>query len=174
MSLEVNFNIVKQSSLGDEMDEAECQQIASIMQAKQLKDGEILVPEGGSDNTLYLLAEGSLVVTTNLRGTEKLVYTMKPGECPATRAFVDKAPRKATLRANGPTVVYSLQPDPFETLLDSPHPAKVQPVCRDYLLRENELLHAFLSLKIVLYQEVEDTHHGEAAFSASLVGIKRH
>ena len=60
----------------------------------------------------------------------------------------------------------------FETLLDSPHPAKVQPVCRDYLLRENELLHAFLSLKIVLYQEVEDTHHGEAAFSASLVGIK--
>ena len=119
MSLEVNFNIVKQSSLGDEMDEAECQQIASIMQAKQLKDGEILVPEGGSDNTLYLLAEGSLVVTTNLRGTEKLVYTMKPGECAGTRAFVDKAPRKATLRANGPTVVYSLQPDPFETLLDS-------------------------------------------------------
>jgi hypothetical protein len=41
-------------------------------------------------------------------------------------------------------------------------------------LRENELLHAFLSLKIVLYKEAEDTHHDETAFLASLVGIKIH
>jgi tellurite methyltransferase len=62
----------------------------------------------------------------------------------------------------------------FQTFLDSPEPATAQPACRDYLLRENELLHAFLSLKIVLYKEVEDTHHDETAFMASLVGIKIH
>jgi SAM-dependent methyltransferase len=62
----------------------------------------------------------------------------------------------------------------FETLLDSPDSAKHKLCCRDYLLRENELLHAFLSLKIVLYKEAEDTHHGETAFLASLVGIKIH
>ena len=62
----------------------------------------------------------------------------------------------------------------FETLLDSPDLAKNKPCCRDYLLRENELLHAFLSLKIVLYQEAEDKHHDETAFAASLVGIKIH
>lgn len=60
----------------------------------------------------------------------------------------------------------------FETFLDSPNPAKEAPVCRDYLLRENELLHAFSSLKIVLYKEVEETDHDEAAYLASLVGIK--
>ncbi|MEJ2729054.1 MAG: methyltransferase domain-containing protein [Deltaproteobacteria bacterium] len=62
----------------------------------------------------------------------------------------------------------------FETLLDSPDLTKNKLCCRDYLLRENELLHAFLSLKIVLYQEAEDKHHDETAFSASLVGIKTH
>jgi SAM-dependent methyltransferase len=60
----------------------------------------------------------------------------------------------------------------FETLLDSPDSTKHKPSCRDYLLRENELLHAFLSLKIVLYKETEDAHHDETAFSASLVAIK--
>jgi hypothetical protein len=39
-------------------------------------------------------------------------------------------------------------------------------------LRENELLHAFLSLKIVCYKETKDEKDTEAAWLASLVGIK--
>ena len=62
----------------------------------------------------------------------------------------------------------------FETFLDSPNPAKEPPICRDYLLRENELVQAFSSLKIVLYQEAEETDHDETAYLASLVGIKIH
>jgi len=60
----------------------------------------------------------------------------------------------------------------FQTFLDSPEPAKHRPACRDYLLRENELLHAFLSLKVLMYREAEETHHDDAALMASLVGIK--
>jgi len=62
----------------------------------------------------------------------------------------------------------------FETFLGSPNRAKNQPNCREYLLRENELLQAFSSLKIILYREVEGTDHDEAACLASLVGIKTH
>ena len=62
----------------------------------------------------------------------------------------------------------------FETFLDSPNPAKAEPNCRDYLLRENELVNAFSSLKIVLYKESEETDHDDAAYLASLVGIKIH
>jgi len=39
-------------------------------------------------------------------------------------------------------------------------------------LRENELLHAFLSLKIVLYTETEEKKNDETAYLASLIGIK--
>jgi SAM-dependent methyltransferase len=60
----------------------------------------------------------------------------------------------------------------FETFLDSPNPAKEPLICRDYLLQENELVHAFSALKIVLYQEAEETEHDETAYLASLVGIK--
>jgi SAM-dependent methyltransferase len=60
----------------------------------------------------------------------------------------------------------------FETFLDSQNPAKNQPRCRDYLLRENELLHAFSSLKIVYYKEAKEDKDAEAAWLASLVGIK--
>jgi len=60
----------------------------------------------------------------------------------------------------------------FQTFLESPGPVKGQPGCRDYLLRQNELLHAFLSLKIMRYAEAEETHHNETAWMASLVGMK--
>jgi SAM-dependent methyltransferase len=60
----------------------------------------------------------------------------------------------------------------FETFLESQHPAMGQPGCRDYLLRENELLHAFLKLQIVYYKEAKDEEDSEAARLASLVGIK--
>lgn len=60
----------------------------------------------------------------------------------------------------------------FETFLESQHPAMDQPGCRDYLLRENELLHSFLSLRIVCYKEAKDEKDAEVARLASLVGIK--
>jgi len=60
----------------------------------------------------------------------------------------------------------------FQTFLESREPVKDQPCCRDYLLRQNELLHAFLSLKIIRYTETEGTHHAETAWKASLVGLK--
>ena len=60
----------------------------------------------------------------------------------------------------------------FETFLESRHPSSDQPGCRDYLLRENELLHAFLSLQIIFYHEARDDVHSDTARLASLVGIK--
>lgn len=129
MSAEVSYEVIKQSTLGNELDDNESKQLASIMGIRNLKDSEILVPEGGSDNTLFLLADGCLVVTSNYHGEEKLVYTMKKGECAGTRAFVDSAPRKATLRASGNATVYSLEPEAFESLLDK-HPKVVYKVMR--------------------------------------------
>ena len=62
----------------------------------------------------------------------------------------------------------------FETFIDTPGPTVDRHICRDYLLKENELLHAFSSLKIVLYKEAEKTDHDETAYLASLVGIRNY
>lgn len=60
----------------------------------------------------------------------------------------------------------------FETYLESQQPSSDQPGCRDYLLRENELLHAFLSLQIIHYNEAKDNADSGTARLASLVGKK--
>lgn len=62
----------------------------------------------------------------------------------------------------------------FQTFLDSPDSGKEQPLCRDYRLRENELLHAFLSLKILLYKEGKEASHEDAIHLATLVAVKLH
>jgi len=60
----------------------------------------------------------------------------------------------------------------FQTFLDKPDENKDRPACRDYLLRENELLHAFLSMRVLFYSETEERDNGEISALASLVAMK--
>ena len=60
----------------------------------------------------------------------------------------------------------------FQTFLDTLTENKDRPACRDYLLRENELLHAFLSLRVLFYSEAEERDNGEISALASLVTMK--
>lgn len=117
MSTRVDENVVRASTLGDELDKNESIALASIMGARRLRDGELLVAENAADHALYLLAEGRLEVLSKTDGQDIIVYTMSQGECAGTRAFVDRTPRRATLRAAGDTTVYTLERQPFESLL---------------------------------------------------------
>ena len=120
MSNTADYQLVRNSSVGAELHEDEAKTLAAILGVRQLKDGELLVSEGGAEQTLFILASGKLaVISSATEGKENLVYTMKEGECAGTRAFVDRAPRKATLRASGNATVYTLTPDAFESLLDA-------------------------------------------------------
>jgi CRP/FNR family cyclic AMP-dependent transcriptional regulator len=129
MSENANPQRVRTSSLGAELYEDEAKILAGIMGVRHLKDGELLIAEGGAEHTLFVLIEGKLAVIGNNDGKETVLYTMAEGESAGTRAFIDRTPRKATLRALGATTVYTLTPDAFETLLDS-HPRIVYKVMR--------------------------------------------
>ena len=117
------------SSLGQELEKEECQVLTSVMKVRSLTDGEVLVKEGDADNTLFILTQGKLIVSSEIDGKPTAVYNMKVGECAGTRAFVDLAPRRATLTAEGDTTVYTLEPNDFESLLES-HPRIVYKVMR--------------------------------------------
>ena len=60
----------------------------------------------------------------------------------------------------------------FETYLEAQERESNSPLCRDYLLKENELLHAFLSFRIIFYQERRQRQDGEPRHFASLVALK--
>lgn len=129
MGVQPECEAVVDSSLGQELEKDECQVLTDIMGIRVLKDGEVLVKEGDADNNLFILTRGKLVVSNRVEGKDEAVYTMKVGECAGTRAFVDLASRKATLTAEGDTVVYTLNPQDFEKLLDN-HPRVVYKVMR--------------------------------------------
>jgi tellurite methyltransferase len=66
----------------------------------------------------------------------------------------------------------------FESFMDNPSKDKNgsnkdhQPSCRDYLFRENELLHGFLSLTVKYYREFKAQETGLSPWMASLVALK--
>lgn len=130
MSNSADYRLIAKSSVCSEINDNEAQSLASIMGVLQLKDGELLVSEGDADQTLYILSAGKLgVISSATDGEEKLVHTMTAGECAGTRAFVDRTPRKATLRAIGNATVYTLSPEAFETIVDV-HPRLAYKVMR--------------------------------------------
>lgn len=129
MGIKPECEALVDSSLGQELKLNECQLLIGVMGVRELKDGEVLVKEGDADNTLFILTKGKLAVSSMIDDEDVTVYTMKVGECAGTRAFVDLAPRNASLTAVGASTVYTLEPGDFESLLDS-HPKVVYKVMR--------------------------------------------
>ena len=129
MSTSLDCEPIVDSSLGQELEKDECQVLSNVMQIKDLKDGENLVKEGDNDHTLFVLTKGKLAVKSKIDNKDITVYNMKVGECAGTRAFVDRAPRRATLTSVGDSTVYTLTPEDFESLLDT-HPRIVYKVMR--------------------------------------------
>jgi CRP/FNR family cyclic AMP-dependent transcriptional regulator len=129
MNDNADYKLVRNSSLGAELHEDEARNLAAKMGVHHLKDGELLVSEGAADQTLFILVSGKLGVISAADGQEHLVHTMQEGECAGTRAFVDRTPRKATLRAIGKATVYTLTPDSFDSLVDA-NPRLVYKVMR--------------------------------------------
>jgi len=137
-------DVLRRSVLGTELDEAEAQVLTERMGVVSLHDGETLVCEGEARRTLVLLAQGGIAVGKIVGPSEETVYQMRPGECAGTRAFVDGSQRKAALRSIGDSTVLTLEPEAFETLLDT-HPRIVYKVMRAiFRITHTNLMHANL------------------------------
>lgn len=122
MSEKPDYHALRQSPLAVELGDEEAGVLAEIMGIRQLKDEEVLVYDGEINNLLHLLINGRIAVTKTVENDPAMLYMLRAGEFAGTRAFIDRTPRKATLRAIGKTEVYTLDPEAFEGLLDTyPH-----------------------------------------------------
>lgn len=113
--------ILVNSLLGKDLDTDECAVLLGRTAERELRDGEDLVKAGDTTRTLFILVAGKVAVNGKVGGKDVVLYTMKPGECAGTRAFVEMSPRAATLRAVGNATVLTLEPGDFEALLET-HP----------------------------------------------------
>lgn len=141
---------------------------------------------GNGRNSRYLAAEGFVVDALDisdyglrsLAGTDPHIHPvcldLDRFEIPADRYSLILNLRFLSRRLF-PYIREGLAPGGlliFQSYLETDHPDAASPSCRDYLLRANELLHAFLPLRILFYQEAEDPRREDRYMQASLVAVK--
>jgi CRP/FNR family transcriptional regulator, cyclic AMP receptor protein len=128
------IDAVRNSPLASELSPAEIQLLAGILTIRELKDGEVLLPEGARDSNLHVIVVGRIEVVqiSDERG-RRLLYRLEPGDLVGELSFMHDEPRYAALIASGPTEVLVLARSDFETLVE-PSPQVVYKVMRAIML----------------------------------------
>ena len=121
---------LRESKLAADLREDECAVLAKLVEVRELKDGDVLVREGGADERLYVVAAGSLGVVKYIETDTRLtVATLGPGDLAGEMGFVDGTRYQSSLVALGSARVLSLARTDLESLLAT-HPSIVYHVMR--------------------------------------------
>jgi len=139
---------LKGSRLAAGLDPDQVATLSSLLSWRELRAGDVLVAEGASDNHLYVIVRGALAVTRNAGRPEALtLFTLAPGDLVGELSFIDATPHYASLVAAGPTLVFGLERERLESLLET-HPRLVYQVMRA-IVRTTHQIQRRLSMQSV-------------------------
>ncbi len=121
---------LRASRLATELSEDEARVLAGQLAFRDLESGAVLVPEGTSDDHLYVIVSGALGVVRGAGTTESVtLFVLAPGDLVGEMSFLDETRHYAALIAIGPTRVFGLEREKLESLLTK-HPLLVYRVMR--------------------------------------------
>ena len=130
MAVPTAFEALKGSKLGPELTDAQARTLAEHVTFRELRDREVLVAEGTSDNHLYVLVRGTLGVVRRPGEADAVtLFALTAGDLVGELSFIDGTPHYAALVSIGPTLVFGLERERLESLLGS-HPEIVYRVMR--------------------------------------------
>lgn len=133
MANESSNDIHYNSPFGSELESDEIKALASVLSTRNLKENDILIKEGTTDDALHVVINGRLAATRNTGGDEFVtLHILHEGDMAGAMGFIDGAEHSATLRALCATDVYTLERSAFESLLET-HPALVYKVMRSII-----------------------------------------
>lgn len=112
--------MVGTSPLVAELNDEQKAILAELVTCRSLADGEVLIREGEVSKELHIIAAGGLAVTRNTgSGDWVVLHVLRPRDMAGELGFLDDQEHSASLRAVGPTQVFSLSRDKLESLLGS-------------------------------------------------------
>ena len=153
------FDALKGSRLGPELTDEQLRTLAPHITFRELADGEVLVAEGTSDNHLYVLLRGALAVVRNAGKPDAItLFALGAGDLVGELSFIDATPHYAALVAEGPTLVFGLEREKLESLLES-HPQVVYRVMRA-IVRTTHIIQRRLSMQSVELTNYIYKQHG--------------
>jgi len=130
MSDSQKLDALRGTKLATELNDAQIKVLADLVALHDLKQGEVLVREGTSDNHVFVVLKGVIGVVKNV-GTPDAVTlnTLSAGDFVSELSFLDGSERYASSVALGDVQVLELEREKLEALLDT-HPHIVYRVMR--------------------------------------------
>jgi CRP/FNR family cyclic AMP-dependent transcriptional regulator len=139
--MEKTVDLVIGSSLGSELSNEEAGVLADLMGYRDVADGEFLIEEGASDDTLHVLLSGKLEVVKHTgAGETASLAILRPGALAGEMSFVDGAVHTVGLRALCDCRVLSLRRKDFEEIVEQ-HPRLVYKVMRAVTRSAHRIVH---------------------------------
>ena len=133
MANESSNDIHYNSPFGAELEAGEIKALAGVLSTRKLKENDILIKEGTTDDALHVVINGRIAATRNTGGDEYVtLHILHEGDMAGAMGFIDGTEHSATLRALCDTDVYTLERSSFESLLET-HPALVYKVMRSII-----------------------------------------
>lgn len=134
-------NLVLVSALGAELSEDEAAVLGSLMAARKLANGEFLIKQGTSDDSLHVLLEGRLeVVKQTGGGDEAGLAILRDGDLAGELSFIDGHEHTVGLRALNDCHILSMKREDFEKVVDD-HPQLVYKVMRSIARSTHRIVH---------------------------------
>lgn len=111
---------LRQSRLAAELSDEQCSVLGEKVTLRDLKEGEVLVREGRSDNQLYVIVTGALRVVKNTGSQDEVTFfSIGAGDFVDELSFLDGTEHYASLVALGDTRVLGLEREKLESMLTS-------------------------------------------------------
>jgi len=113
---------LRRSAMLETLDDEEIAQLADALQKKCFEEGEVIVRQGDTGNELYVVLEGTCVVTveTGSKDRDRDIQECKrcyAGDMFGEKALLEKTKRCATVSAATKVEVLALRRDTFERML---------------------------------------------------------
>ena len=136
----VSARQIRESPLGGDLTDTQCRALAGVSTAICLEVGTMLLEEGHSDDTLYVVSNGSLEVIKPTSGGENItLQLLHEGDTAGIMGFVDGVPHSAAIRALTNCELIALHRDDLKSLL-SDDPELVYEVMRAVVRTAHRIL----------------------------------
>ena len=128
------YEFLRTVDLFAELSEPDLRRLCEDLSEVRLTKGEELFAEGNPGNRAYMIREGELEILISSGGREVLVAVRHVGELIGEFALLEDAPRSATVRAHVDSLLFSIEKEHFDALVDR-SPSALKSMLRTTLAR---------------------------------------
>jgi CRP-like cAMP-binding protein len=119
MADSTTLEALRSTKLARELDDGQCRVLAEAVTIREFAKDVVVVPEGTSDNHLYVILSGGLsVVHKHGKSDAETLFCLDAGDFAGELSFIDGTKHYASFVALEATRVLSLERQALEALLD--------------------------------------------------------